>query len=604
MLQCKNLFNFWGCFVGHTKFMGLSNIESYNIESKDSKNINVKIDSNIESKNRKNTRTTINLNIESKITKIDSNIESKSSMINSSLDSNIIKIDSKIESKFQKLDSIFKTFMLLSMLTTSIYASGFRLPEQSLNGTALNSAYIAGAYGADSTYYNPANMSLMRDNEHYEFELNGTLIFIPQFEFDTQNRDMGINVTGTGLSALGNGHFCELNAKSNKVNNTAQPNTPCYSQSVSGKANTTLQPVPKIFFKSRSYSLPLNLRMNYGFSFTTPSGLSMDWDGQGGGFLDDVSIAMLEFNPVVSIAWGDYVGFGAGFRAIYSFGSFNNTLYVPYSTSLNMGGLLGSVQTQGTTRVEQTSNASAWGFGYNLALSVKPFAGLDNFLKSTTFSATFRSNVHMDMQGSLSAKSYIYQGSGLTLVEGYIGMNADLELYADLPPILNVGIAQDFGNNRIEFVYERTFFGSAQIFEFGYKNQTFDKSNLTGSQTALNQVNPESMLGAADYSAVAYGNGWKDASAYRLGYTYFGKSYKLMASLAYDETPAPQGKFGIPDANAYMVGFGGRKRFFSNKLDLGFGYSLALKDNRKSFIVSRNGFGQLHLFTIAAKYLW
>lgn len=144
-------------------------------------------------------------------------------------------------------------------------------------------------------------------------------------------------------------------------------------------------------------------------------------------------------------------------------------------------------------------------------------------------------------------------------------MDADLVLATDLPPILNIGVLNDFGNHRLEFVYERTFWGSAKIFEFGYSNQVFDKSNL--KETGASFVNPEQMLGAADYSAVAYGNGWKDA-------------------------------------NAYMFGLGYRKKLFKDSLDLGISYSLALKDNRKSFIVSHDGFGQLHLFTIGAKYIW
>ncbi|MDY5822221.1 MAG: hypothetical protein SPJ83_05405 [Helicobacter sp.] len=53
-----------------------------------------------------------------------------------------------------------------------------------------------------------------------------------------------------------------------------------------------------------------------------------------------------------------------------------------------------------------------------------------------------------------------------------------------------------------------------------------------------------------------------------------------------------------------MFGLGFRKRFLDDRLDLGLAYSLALKDNRKSFIVSHDGFGQLHLLTLGAKYLW
>lgn len=521
-----------------------------------------------------------------------------------------------IKLKVNDKQAILKICFVVSFAYCFISASGFRLPEQSLNGTALNSAYIAGAYGADATYYNPANMSLGMESDNYSFALDGTMIFIPGFSFDTVNRNYGVNVTASGFASYASGHFCEENGSSVQVSTSAQPGVVCGSQNVSGSAKTAIQPVPKFFFKSRSYKFPADTKINWGISFTTPSGLSMDWDGEGGGFLDDVGIAMLEFNPVVSVSWNDFISFGGGFRAIYTSGSFNNTLYVPYKTTINTtiipGIISSSITSEGTTRVEQTSSASDWGFGYNLALTIKPFVFIDNdFLKNTTFAVTYRNKVSWEMTGRLSAKSYIYQGvasSGFlkpsTLVEGYIGMDADLTLFADLPTILNIGIAQDFDNFRLEFVYERTFYSSARIFEFGYANQVFDKSNLTGSSTAIGQIDPESMLGAADYSAVAYGNGWKDADAFRLGLTYFGETYNIMGSLAYDMTPAPQGQFGIPDADAYMIGIGTRKKFFDNQLDVGVGYSLALKDNRKSFIVSHDGFGQLHLLTIGVKYLW
>lgn len=424
-----------------------------------------------------------------------------------------------IKLKVNDKQAILKICFVVSFAYCFISASGFRLPEQSLNGTALNSAYIAGAYGADATYYNPANMSLGMESDNYSFALDGTMIFIPGFSFDAANRNYGVNVTASGFASYASGHFCEENGSSVQVSTSAQLGVVCGSQNVSGSAKTAIQPVPKFFFKSRSYKFPADTKINWGISFTTPSGLAMDWDGDGGGFLDDVGIAMLEFNPVVSVSWNDFISFGGGFRAIYTSGSFNNTLYVPYATTIDMGFLLGKIDTQGTTRVEQTSSASDWGFGYNLALTIKPFLFIDNdFLKNTTFAVTYRNKVSWEMTGRLSAKSYIYQGQGLSLVEGYIGMDADLTLFADLPTILNIGIAQDFDNFRLEFVYERTFYSSARIFEFGYANQVFDKSNLTGSSTAIGQIDPESMLGAADYSAVAYGNGWKDTDAYMIGF--------------------------------------------------------------------------------------
>lgn len=471
------------------------------------------------------------------------------------------------------------------LIANMAYASGFRLTEQSLNGTALSSAYIAGAYGADSSYYNPANMGL-DDNDKYELEVNGTLIYIPSFDFTAESRDKGMNVNCSGiLCSIAGAVVGGWGQYGGKVGD------------VEGHAKKTLQPVPKIFFKTRTYEI-LGLKSNFGISFTTPSGLSMDWDGEAGGFLDDVMIMMLEFNPVVSFTLSDQVSIGGGVRYLYSSGDFNNTLFVPIAYTTDQMGV--TIDAQGTTKVTQSSGASASGVGYNLALTVRPFKSSD-----LRIAVTYRSNIHLDMKGKLSATSYIDMGN---MASGTIGMDADLTLSADLPPILNIAILKKFGRLSTEFVFEKTYYGSADIFEFDYANQTFTQS-ITGTNIPIlggntaDFVQPSEMLDAADYSAVAYGNGWKDAIAYRMGLTYeYSPTVRLMGSFAYDKTPAPQGEFGIPDANAYVFGLGFRKAMWSGKGDVGVAYNIALKDNSKSFIKSKDGMGQLQLLTVGLKY--
>lgn len=477
---------------------------------------------------------------------------------------------------------------------SSLHASGFRLTEQSLNGTALNSAYIAGAYGADSTYYNPANMGLGEYGDKHELEINASIIYIPAFEFDAVSMDKGMNLSCDKASGINMcdtagstiGGWGQYGGKNEAI--------------VDGYAKKTLQPVPKIFYKTRTYEI-LGLKTNFGLNFTTPSGLSMDWGGEAGAFLDDVMIMMMEFNPVVSFKLSDQVAVGGGFRFLYSAGEFGNTLFVPISQDMKQDAVLGNIliHAEGTTKVTQTSNAAANGYGYNLALTIRPFKSSDLLV-----AVTYRSNVALEMKGSLSADSYVNMGQ---MAQGIIKMNADLTLGADLPPIVNIAIAKRFSKVLAEFVMEKTYYGKARIFEFAYANQTFDKSGLTGKDTILGNtvdfINPDEMLGAADYSAVAYGNGWKDATAYRLGLTYqHSPKLKIMGSFAYDKTPAPQGQFGIPDADAYAFGLGARYELWDGKADVGVAYSLALKDNRKSFLRSKDGLGQLQLLTFGAKY--
>lgn len=470
------------------------------------------------------------------------------------------------------------------LLNSNLLASGFRLTEQSLNGTALSSAYIAGAYGADSTYYNPANMG-WDDNNKHELEINATMIYIPAFNFDAESMDQGMKLDCSGFLCTG---------ASWVIGSWGQQYGGKNGEIVDGNAKKTLQPAPKIFYKTRTYEI-LGLKTNFGFNFTTPSGLSMDWDGEAGGFLDDVFIMMAELNPVVSFKLSDQVAIGGGFRFLYSAGDFGNTLFVPINGTMPVAGM--SITYTGTTKVTQTSNAAASGYGYNLALTIRPFKKSDLLV-----AITYRSNIALEMKGSLSAISHIDMGN---MAKGTINMDADLTLGADLPPIVNIAIAKKFGNFLTEFVVEKTYYGNARIFEFDYANQKFTK-NVSGSVLNIDTssyIKPDEMLGAADYSAVAYGNGWKDAVAYRLGLTYdWSPKLKLMGSFAYDKTPAPQGQFGIPDANAYAMGIGARYQLWNGKGDIGIAYNIALKDNSKSFIRSKDGMGQLQLLTMGVKY--
>src|SRR5210317_804077 len=53
----------------------------------------------------------------------------------------------------------------------SAFASGYRIPEQSIDSTGKVGANIASATKADTTYYNPANMSWIDDGWLTEFDL-------------------------------------------------------------------------------------------------------------------------------------------------------------------------------------------------------------------------------------------------------------------------------------------------------------------------------------------------------------------------------------------------------------------------------------------------
>lgn len=75
-----------------------------------------------------------------------------------------------------------KKIILLSLTTSSLLlAGGYKIPEQSLNSMALGGAYVAHTTGADTAYFNPANMAFLSENQMMEAGL--TLAHLPSNTF-------------------------------------------------------------------------------------------------------------------------------------------------------------------------------------------------------------------------------------------------------------------------------------------------------------------------------------------------------------------------------------------------------------------------------------
>lgn len=486
---------------------------------------------------------------------------------------------------------------LLCLACSSLcFGGGFKLNEHSLNSIALSSAYVAGANGADSSLYNPANMGRGSFADKHEFEISTTWLYVPKFNFTTDftrikkeiGRDQGVQTTCTPKNFLGN-ITCAI-AQSRLPN--IKPGDP----QADGYAKTTSFVYPELFYKS-----PIFYGFNVGLSITAPSGMTLDWDGEGGKFLDNTFIAMIEANPVLSFKFADWLSIGAGGRIVYGMGKFQNSLYVPYEASMDqniIGGQI-TIESKGTTAVDQTSDTQGVGYGWNTAVTIKPLAF---WTDSLIVSGTYRSPVHIDFKGKLQAKARTGTAQNPIITTD---MDADLTLSTDIPPVFQFGIAQRMGSFLLEFVYERNFWSYGNKFEFQYKNQRF--SNIAGSMkdeignTEEERVAYiENMMSGADYDSVAIGRGWKDTNSYRLGLTYgVGEKFRAMASVAFDETPVPKDGFGIPDADGYMVGVGARYSMFDDLLDVGAAYSMTFKDNRKSPIQSHNGWGKLQLVNIS-----
>jgi len=76
-----------------------------------------------------------------------------------------------------------KKIIMLSVIAGSlIMAAAYKVPEQSINSTALGGAYVANTDGADSAYFNPANMAFMPDNRYVE--MGFTWAHLPRNQFE------------------------------------------------------------------------------------------------------------------------------------------------------------------------------------------------------------------------------------------------------------------------------------------------------------------------------------------------------------------------------------------------------------------------------------
>ncbi|MDD3323517.1 MAG: OmpP1/FadL family transporter [Sulfurospirillaceae bacterium] len=167
--------------------------------------------------------------------------------------------------------NVLRASVLLSISAATLCASGYRIPEQSLNSVALSNAYVANANSADASYYNPANMSFMGTGA--EVEAGMTYINLPKVSF------AGTDATHSDKSL--EEHFF----------------------------------VPTMFYVS-----PMMGSWRYGLSVVAPGGLSKRWDNFGKRSSEEFTLATIEVNPTASYKFNDQFSVALGARGVYSDG--------------------------------------------------------------------------------------------------------------------------------------------------------------------------------------------------------------------------------------------------------------------------------------------
>lgn len=194
----------------------------------------------------------------------------------------------------------------------ALQASGYKIPEQSLNATALGAANIAAVKGADASYYNPANMAWMENG--YQFEGSLTYINLPKVKFQ------GVVPTHSGDSKVE--HFI----------------------------------VPAGHIVTKEYYE----NWRFGFSMVAPGGLSKRWDDPyAKTFAEEFSLTILEANPTASYKVNDQFAIGFGLRMVYTDGVVKS-----------------DGRAAGAVPLARDLTGDSIDFGYNLALAYRPTADL------------------------------------------------------------------------------------------------------------------------------------------------------------------------------------------------------------------------------------
>ena len=159
----------------------------------------------------------------------------------------------------------------VTVTSALLFSGGYKIPEQSLNSTALGAAYIAHTEGADTAYFNPAAMAFMKEGRYSEAGI--TLAHLPPINYSLM---------------------------------------PPYS--VESKEENI--PIPFAHYVSEAIG---NIR--WGVSLVAPAGLSKRWDTPYQKlYAEEFTLKNVELNPVAAYKLTDTVAIGSGLRFVYSEG--------------------------------------------------------------------------------------------------------------------------------------------------------------------------------------------------------------------------------------------------------------------------------------------
>jgi len=307
-----------------------------------------------------------------------------------------------------------KKLLLVSAIAAStLMASGYKIPEQSLNSTALAGAYVSNTSAADAAYFNPANMAFMSSKKH--LELNAMYIHLNPTKFDGMIYD---------------------------------PSNPGVVATTSESASEDFI-IPQIYLVGAPIGEAEDVRL--GLSINAPAGLSKRWtEGVESIYAQEFSLKVIEVAPSLSYRIMDNLAIAGGVRFVYSEGIVNTKNYLGLPSDPMMP----------FNNMDMTG--SSWDIGWNAALSYKPF-------DMWGMALTYRSNVDLSMEGGQTVTNPGMTAMGLNSLPGTVSL--------PLPAVATLATDVDVTDStNIEFVYERTFWSTYDELDIRVMDQSVNPS--------------------------------------------------------------------------------------------------------------------------------
>lgn len=291
--------------------------------------------------------------------------------------------------------------ILLSIIFTFDYAigAGFSLIEQSVSG--LGNAYSGGSASAEDAttiYYNPAGMTLLKDQEL----IAGMHVIIPYVRFHNEGSTHLLQPFTTIPLIGGNG----------------------------GNGGVT-KIIPNLYYSRRiSNSLSAGIGVNAPFGLATK--YDKHWVGRYHAIESDVYT--VNINPSIAYRINEKISVGAGFNVQYIKANLSNA--IDFGT-LDFLGKLG-LPARSLSLIPQASDGFAklegdsWGLGYNMGI-------LYEFTKNTRLGIAYRSRIKHTLEGDVDFRGV---PSGLHPYPIFKDTSAEADL--TLPDSLSISIYHEF----------------------------------------------------------------------------------------------------------------------------------------------------------------